>query len=59
MATGERKRANTGEWSIPSGPGVLPMEEKKSLTPPAISRAFVLAYMVPIRDLRPLESDHV
>ena len=62
MATGERKRANTGEWSVPNGPGVfpIPMEERKSPTPPAaISRARLLAYTAPIRDLRPLELDHV
>ena len=59
VAIGDEKRANIGEWSVPSGPGVLPIADITLPIPPAVSRAVLLAYTAPIRDFLPLELDHV
>jgi len=59
VAIGDEKRVNMGEWSVPSGPGVLPIADIILPTPPAVPRAVLLAYTASIRDFLPLELDHV
>ena len=58
-AIGDENRVNMGEWSVPRGPGVLPIADITFLIPPALPRAASLAYTAPIRDFWPMELDHV
>ena len=58
-AIGDENRVNMGEWSVPRGPGVLPIAGIMFLIPPALSRATSLAYTAPIWDFWPKELDHV
>ena len=58
-AIGDEKRVNMGEWSVPKGPGVLPIADMALSIPPAVSRVILLAYTAPIRGFLPLELDNV
>ena len=50
-ANGALKVVKMGEWSVPSGPGVLPIENLYCLGPPIISKVAAFAYITSIRDL--------
>ena len=58
-ASGALKFVKIGEWSVPRGPAVLPIENLYCLGPPIILSIAAFAYITSMRDLEPLVLFHV
>ena len=58
-ANGALKVVKIGEWSVPSGPAALPIENLYCLGPPIISKVAAFAYITSMRDLEPIVLFHV